>query len=168
MVTINSAFEGRVVGSAGFASAEAGWKARKISTAGSCFSGLRSTLSLGSVKVKITSSPCCAATRSAMATGMGDLRSAGSPGAPQPVRNENTKIENRACATVYSHQSASPAVLNCSTLVCILQNVAAQILIFDDIRELFLHVGRVDLEGFLFHFGRFEGNLFEHFFQNGV
>ncbi len=48
------------------------------------------------------------------------------------------------------------------------QNVAAEVLILDDVGKLLLHVGRVDLEGFLFHLGRFEGNFLEHFFQNRV
>src|ERR1700677_3204693 len=95
MVTTNSALEGRAVGATGFATAAAGSKARKISTAGDFFSGLYSTLSLGSVKVKTTSSPCCAAVRSVTATGIGDLRSAGSPGAPQPTKKQKAKMKTR-------------------------------------------------------------------------
>src|ERR1700678_1538346 len=98
MVTTSSALEGRAVGATGFATAAAGSKARKISTAGDCFSGLCSTLSLGSVKVKTTSSPCCAAARSVTATGIGDLRSAGSPGAPQPTKKQKAKTRNSKMA----------------------------------------------------------------------
>ena len=78
-------------GATGFATAAAGSKSRKISTAGSCFSGLCSTLSFGSVKVSTTSSPCWAAARSVTATGIGGLRSAGSPGAAQPTKNRSDK-----------------------------------------------------------------------------
>ena len=50
----------------------------------------------------------------------------------------------------------------------ILQNVAAQILILDDVGELLVHVGGVDLDVLLLQVGRFEGKFIENFFQNGV
>src|ERR1700722_20542168 len=80
---------------------------RKISTAGRCLRGLCSTLSFGSVKVRTTSLPCCEAARSVTATGVGAFRSVGSPGAPQPVRNEKAKTEKRKYKTVAARQSIS-------------------------------------------------------------
>ena len=49
-----------------------------------------------------------------------------------------------------------------------LENVAAQVLVLHDIRQLLLHVGGVHFKGFLLHFRSFEGNFLENFFQNGV
>ena len=49
-----------------------------------------------------------------------------------------------------------------------LQDVAAQVLILDDIGELFVHVSGVHLDVFLFQVGRFKRKLIEHFFQNSM
>src|SRR5277367_3234891 len=71
-------------------------KSRKISMAGGCLSSRPSMEFLGSVKVRITLSPCCVAARSLMAVGIGGLRSVGSPGAPQPARRvREAKMEKR-------------------------------------------------------------------------
>src|ERR1700683_1584311 len=51
-------------------------------------------------------------------------------------------------------------------IFAILQNVAAQILIFPDVRELLLDVGCVELHGFFLHFRRLEGALLEDFFED--
>src|SRR5215469_12634800 len=52
--------------------------------------------------------------------------------------------------------------------VWILQDVAAQVLILDNVGELFVHIGGIDLDVFLFQVGGFEGKLVENFFENGV
>src|SRR5579859_1597459 len=49
-----------------------------------------------------------------------------------------------------------------------LQNITAEVLVFDDVGELFADVGGVDFYGFLFQVGAGKGNLFEHFFHDGV
>jgi len=49
-----------------------------------------------------------------------------------------------------------------------LQNVAAQVLVLDDVRELFGNVSGIDLHVLFLQVWRFEGNLVEHFFENGV
>src|SRR6267142_397491 len=49
-----------------------------------------------------------------------------------------------------------------------LQNVAAQILVLDDIRELLGNVGGVHLYVLFLQVGRFERNFVENFFENGV
>src|SRR5467141_2735930 len=48
------------------------------------------------------------------------------------------------------------------------QDVAAQILVLDDIRELLGHVGAVNLHVFLLEVGRFERDFVENFFEDGV
>src|SRR5437879_12839034 len=48
------------------------------------------------------------------------------------------------------------------------QDVAAQILILDDIGKHFLNVGRVDSDGFLFEIRAFERNLVEKLFHDRV
>src|SRR5579864_8244997 len=49
-----------------------------------------------------------------------------------------------------------------------LQDVAAQVVVFDNVRELFLNVGRVHFYSFLLHFRRFEGDFLQDFFEDGV
>src|SRR5271157_639633 len=49
-----------------------------------------------------------------------------------------------------------------------LQDIAAQVLVLDDIGELLVDVGRVDLHIFLFQIRGFEGKLVENLFKNGV
>jgi len=49
-----------------------------------------------------------------------------------------------------------------------LQNVAAQILVFDDIGELLADVSAIDLDVFLLQVGAFEGNLFQQLFRDGM
>src|SRR5467141_2240177 len=48
------------------------------------------------------------------------------------------------------------------------QDVAAQILVLDDVRELLGDVGGVNLHVFLFEIGRFERDFVENFFEDGV
>src|SRR5467141_5275062 len=48
------------------------------------------------------------------------------------------------------------------------QDVAAQILVLDDVRELLGDVGAVNLHVFLLEVGRFERDFVENFFEDGV
>src|SRR5690349_474861 len=48
------------------------------------------------------------------------------------------------------------------------QDITAEVLVLDDIGQLLVHVGGVDLYGFLAHIGSFEGKLVEDLFENGM
>src|SRR5216110_1391530 len=49
-----------------------------------------------------------------------------------------------------------------------LQDVAAQILVLDDVRKLLGNVGGVNLHVFLLEVGRFERDFVQNFFEDGV
>ena len=49
-----------------------------------------------------------------------------------------------------------------------LQNIAAQILILDDIRELLGHICRIHLHILFLQVGRFKGQLIENLLEDGV
>src|ERR1700674_5365610 len=46
------------------------------------------------------------------------------------------------------------------------EDVAAEILVFDNIRKLLLDVGTINFYCLLFHFRRLERNLFQNFFKD--
>src|SRR5205807_10551222 len=49
-----------------------------------------------------------------------------------------------------------------------LQDVAAQILVLDDVRKLLGYIGGVNLHVFLLEVGRFERDFVQNFFEDGV
>ena len=48
------------------------------------------------------------------------------------------------------------------------QNIPAQVLVLDDLGELFADVHGVHLDGLLLEVGTVEGNILQQFFENGV
>src|SRR5467141_3924278 len=106
-----------------------------------------------------------------MAAGTGGEGGTGSPGAPQPADKE--KMEKRkwktgkSCAGSFVIDSRVPFLFSIFQFQE-LQDVAAQILVLDDVRELFGDVGGVNLHVFLLEVGRFERDFVENFFEDGV
>src|SRR2546426_2621026 len=106
-----------------------------------------------------------------MAAGTGGEGGTGSPGAPQPADKE--KMEKRkwktgkSCAGSFVIDSRVPFLFSIFQFQE-LQNVAAQILVLDDIRELLGNVGGVHFYVLLLQVGRFERNFIENFFEDGV
>src|SRR6266852_1066507 len=127
----------------------------------------------GMVKVSCTASPACCAAKSVTATGTGGDGGVGSPGAPQPPASNRMKNEKRIskckirCRRILRASGFREFRVSIFEFR-ILKDVAAQVLVLDDIGELFVHVGSIDLDVFLFQVGGFKGKLVEHFFQNGV
>src|ERR1700687_6316357 len=100
---------------------------------------------VGIVKVSCTPSPACCALRSAIAVGTGGEGAVGSPGAPHPasrtpIEKRNAKGENpgRLDLCVEGRLEFRLFICGCRNL----QNVAAQILILDDVGELLVDVRR--------------------------
>src|SRR6266404_5945560 len=146
---------------------------RRISIAGGLARRSPETVFAGRVNVSCTASPVCCAARSVMGTGTGGEGGVGSPGAPQPVarRNSRSEIRNSKSETRRRRiQSASGfREIRFSIYVFqILQDVAAQVLVLDNVGELLVHVGGVDLNIFLLEVGGFEGELVENFFEDGM
>src|SRR6266851_5691477 len=106
-----------------------------------------------------------------MGTGTGGEGGTGSPGAPQPA--DKKKMEKRKwktekrCAGSFVMDSRVPLLFSIFQFQE-LQNLAAQILVLDDIRELLGNVGGVHLYVLFLQVGRFERNFVENLFENGV
>src|SRR6266852_1062335 len=127
----------------------------------------------GMVKVSCTASPACCAARSVTATGTGGDGGVGSPGAPQPPASKRMKSEKR----IPKYEIRWRRILSVSRFhefrvsifeFRILQDVAAQILVLDDIGELLVHISRIHFDVFLLEVRSLEGQLVEDFFENGV
>src|ERR1700674_958731 len=106
-----------------------------------------------------------------MATGTGGEGGTGSPGAPQPA--ERKKMEKRkwkmgkSCAVRFAIESRVAFLFSIFEFQES-ENVAAQILVLDDICELFGDVGGVHFYVLFFQIGCFKRNFVENFFENGV
>ena len=127
---------------------------RRISAAGVSVRRSPATVFAGKVKVIWTESPACCAARSLTATGMGGEGGVGSPGAPHPAAsNKNTnaaptpkrKIRGRRI-----HRVSGLREFRFSIFEWILQYVPAQILVFHDFGELFVHIRGINFHIFLF------------------
>src|ERR1700682_6438727 len=127
----------------------------------------------GKEKLIWTASPVCCAARSVILTGVGGTGGVGSPGAPQPVtkrnsrseiRNSKGKIRRRRIQSASEFREIRLSIYAFRTL----QDVAAQVLILDNVRELLMHVRGVDLDIFLLQVGSFEGEFVENFLENSV
>src|SRR5258706_5407858 len=108
-----------------------------------------------------------------MRTGTRGAGGVGSPGAPQPTARRKMKSEIRKSKTKIRRrriQSASEfrEIRFCIYAFRFLQDVAAQVLILDNVGELLVHVGGVDLDVFLLEVGGFEGELIENFLEDCV
>jgi len=97
----------------------------------------------------------------------------GSPGAPQLATKKN---RNRA-SRKREFEISRGRILRASGFrelrgsifdFRILQDVAAQVLVLYDFGELFVHVGGIDLDVFLFEIGSLEGKFVKNLFQNSV
>src|SRR5947209_6406949 len=106
-----------------------------------------------------------------MAAGTGGEGGTGSPGAPQPADKE--KMEKRkwktgkSCAGSFVIDSRVPFRFSIFQFQE-LQDVAAQILVLDDIRELLADVSGVNLHVLFLQVRRFERDFVEHFLEDGV
>src|SRR6266850_4167848 len=106
-----------------------------------------------------------------MATGTGGEGGTGSPGAPQPA--DKKKMEKRkwntekSCAGSFVMDSRVPFLFSIFKFQES-ENVAAQILVLDDIRELLGDVGGVHFYVLFLEVGRFERNFVKNLFENGV
>ena len=73
----------------------------------------------------------------------------------------------KSCAGRFPMQVLVPflfSIFQCREL----QDVAAQILVLDDVRKLLGNVGGVNLHVFLLEVGRFERDFVQNFFEDGV
>src|SRR5216684_150117 len=146
---------------------------RRISMAGVSVRRSPATVLGGMVKVSCTASPACCAARSVTATGTGGDGGVGSPGAPQPPASKRMKSEKR----IPKYEIRWRRILSASGFrefrvsifeFRILQDVAAQILVLDDIGELLVHIGRIHFDVLLLEVRSFEGKLIENLFEDGV
>src|SRR5260370_30172640 len=126
-----------------------------ISMAGVSMRRSPATVLGGKVNVSCTASPACCAARSLTATGTGGDGGVGSPGAPQPPASSRMKSEKR----ISKYDIRCRRILRASGFrefrvsifeFRILQDVAAQVLVLDDIGELFVHVSGVDRDVLFF------------------
>src|SRR5579859_6017497 len=146
---------------------------RTNSTAGGAVRRSPENVFAGKVKVSCTPSPACWAERSVTATGIGGEGGVGSPGAPQPLPNRDTSVKTPKAKLVRRASSRSRKVAVREFRISIfkfrsLQDIAAQILILNDIGELLDYVGGIDLDILLLQIGRLEGKLVENLFKDGV
>ena len=111
----------------------------------------------GSVKESRTPSPAWCAARSLIATGTGGDGGTGSPGAPHPAAIKKTDKRKwkiaKTCAGRFVVRNAVPIRFSIFQFQE-LQDVAAQILVFDDVRELLGDVSGVYLHVLFLQVGR--------------
>ena len=93
----------------------------------------------------------------------------GSPGAPQPPASKRMNGEKQIPKQEIRHRRILSASGFREFRVSIfefriLQDVAAQVLVFDDIGELPVHVGRIHFDVFLLEVRSLEGQLVENLF----
>src|ERR1700737_1932738 len=141
---------------------------RRISTAGGSVRRSPVIVLAGKVNVSWTPSPPWRAVRSVTGVGTGGEGGVGSPGAPQPAKSKEAKMETRNEDSGKTMRLGGARVSLIHFEFRSLKNVAAQILVLDDFRELLGHVGGIDLHIFLFQVGSLKGELVENLFQNGV
>src|SRR5258708_7840563 len=139
----------------------------------------------GSVKASSTPSPAWRAATSETAAGTGGEGGTGSPGAPQPAARRITKIETRKlklafpsglrCGLKTITGSGAPFFRISNSLFRvsifgfrILQDVAAEILVLDDVHKLFVDVSGVNFHVLFLELGSLERNLVENLFENSV
>src|SRR5580704_18645066 len=108
-----------------------------------------------------------------MATGTGGAGGVGSPGAPQPaiIRSagasaRNERLARRADSTWRDRgfPKFPVPIFDFRSL----QDITAQILILDDIRKLFGHVGGIHFHILFLQVWRFEGKFIENLLEDGM
>src|SRR5882762_7478245 len=141
---------------------------RRISTAGGEGSLSPEIDFDGMTNDSCTPSPSWRAVKSVIAAGTCGEGGVGSPGAPQPPKKK--KMEGRkwkmgkSCARRFLTESFLFSIFQFQGL----QNVAAQILVLDDVCELLGDVGGVNFHILFLEVGRFKRNFVKNFFENGV
>src|SRR5882762_5197582 len=106
-----------------------------------------------------------------MATGTGGEGGTGSPGAPQPAEKKRMKKGKwemgKSCAVRFAIESRVAFLFSIFEFQES-ENVATQILVLDDVCELFGDVGGVNFYVLFLQIGCFKRNLVENFFENSV
>src|SRR4029077_4941410 len=125
----------------------------------------------GSVNLSSTPSPAWRTPRSLIVAGTGGEGGTGSPGAPQPTENKNKEKRKQKmveiCVGRLEIGSAVPFLFSIFQFQKS-EDVAAQILVLDDVRELFGNVSAVNLHVLFLQVRRFEGIFVEYLFEDGV
>src|SRR5260370_33911547 len=118
----------------------------------------------GRVNVSATRLRACRAARSVMAVGRGGLRACGSPGAAQPAASANTSSETPKANSSHRESAGRGTKRKSAFRVSIFEfrmlseDVAAQVLVLDNVGELFADVGGVNLHRLFLQLRRLEGN----------
>src|SRR5947209_9853746 len=142
--------------------------------AGGSESGSPSMVFRGRVNVSATPLPACRAARSVTAVGTAGLRACGSPGAAQPAASANTSRETPKPDFSRRESAGRGAKRKSAFRVSIFEfrmtseDVAAQVLVLDNVGELFADVGGINLHRLFLQLRRLKGNFVQYFFEDGV
>src|SRR5467141_4109228 len=133
--------------------------------AGGSESGSPSMVFRGRVNVSATPLPACRAARSVTAVGTGGLRACGSPGAAQPAASANTSRKTPKPDSSHRESAGRGTKRKSAFRVSIFEfrmtseDVAAQVLVLDNVGELFADVGTINLHRLFLQLRRLKGNF---------